>query len=247
MVYGRGKDGSVNRFASAHEAGLFGTTPISDGEATGIERPSMSNLMDPNTGLLRGTYKLTKGNDIGLNVNTSALEELRNRGLSKGPSSYANILTEKQGLEEQDAISKAVRNAVGSNSSAFSEMARRGGLSSGARERLALSGERAATEGKQGVLRQGMQDRLGITAADEDRKLGILQNLPGMELGLGQAKSNLDLANRQYGTDVDRMNIAGALSEVGRQDAFKMNEYQEKMKMYGAEKTAQAQANAGKK
>lgn len=224
----------------------FGYKQPSIEERTGIVRPQMTNLLDFN-GLLDAKYRLNARPDVNLNVNTQALEELRKRGFAQGPSEYANILTQKQALEEQNALGKAGRSAASASSSAFSDIARRGGLSSGARERLASQSAMNALLGQQDVLRQGMGDRLNITASDEQQKLGILQSLPGMELGLGQARANTDIANRAYQTDVEKLNKLGALQEVGRQDAAKLREYEEKMKAYGAEKTADAQANAGKK
>jgi hypothetical protein len=75
-----------------------------------------------------------------------------------------------------------------------------------------------------------------------------------MELGLGQLreaelgrKQGLAEKERAYQTDVEKLNLMGSLAEVARQDKAKMDEYREKMQAYGAEKTAEAQANAGKK
>lgn len=251
-VYARDNNGNVLKFASDHEARLFGTTPlglVSDmgpGGASGVTRPTLTNLLDA-SGNLKSQYQLQKGGPVNLDVNTDALSELRKRGMSTGPSQYANILNQQQGLEEQNALGKAGVSARNANSNALSTLAMRGGLSSGSRERLATQGANAEQMGMQDVRRQGMLDRLGITAGDENQKLGILQSLPGQELALGQAKTNTDLANRDYNTNVDKLNIMGALGENVRQDNAKMQEYMQKMQAYGASKTADAQANAGKK
>lgn len=214
---------------------------------SGISRPELTSLIDKNTGKLLSQYQLQARPDVGFNYNRTALDELTNRGMSKGPSAYSNILMDKQRLGEEDALTRSARESAGASSYGFGQAAARGGLSSGARERLGAGAANQLSLARQGVLRQGMGERLGISAGDEAQKLDILKSLPGMELGVTQGKTNLDLANRAYGTDVDRLNIMGALGEVGRQDSNKLKEYEEKMKVYGAEKTAQAQENAGKK
>lgn len=238
------RNGNRQTMPDAHTAALFGMQVVGDADdievRSGIKRPEVTSLLGAN-GMLKDQYRLNAGADV--TANTQAIEELRKRGLSQGPSEYANILMGKQALEEQNALGKSAQASRSASSSAFSDLARKGGLSSGARERLASMGQQSEARGTQDVLRGGMTDRLNITAGDEQQKLGILQNLPQMELGY----ADLGLKNRDYKTNVDKLNIAGALQEVGRQDTAKFSDYAERMKAYGAEKTAQAQANAGKK
>lgn len=255
-VYARDKNGHTLKFDSVHEAKLFGTEPITDEEATGVTRPTMTNLLDP-SGMLKDQYRIKAGADIAFNptaINTQAIEELRKRGMAVGPTEQAKYLTKAQQLEEENARGRAANQVAGASSYAFGQGASHGGLSTGARERLAMNAANQLTNAGQDIGRQGMTARLGILSEDEKQKLGILGALPGQELGLSsfgaaqeKQKADLGLANRAYQTDVNKMNILGALGETARQDASKMAEYREKMGMYGAEKTAQAQANAGKK
>lgn len=221
------------------------------------ERPQITSLLNPDTGMLKQQYLLNAQPDVNvgkLDVNTTALNELQNRGLSQGPSTYANILGQQQALGEQNALSDVARSNAGASSSAYSQAASHGGLSTGGRERLATLGQNNLAAGQQGVLRAGMGQRLDIGAQDEAQKLGILQSLPGMQAQLGGLQEsdlsrlgNLGLANRDYSTGLQKLNIAGSLGEVGRQDDANLQSYLEKMRGYAAGQTANAQAHAGKK
>ena len=220
------------------------------------ERPMTTSLLN-DSGLLKSQYQLMARPDVAFNptaINTQAIEELRKRGLATGPTQQAQYLQQQQQLDEQNQLGNAARQQAGASSYAFGQAASHGGLSSGSRERLAQQAVLGLSGARQDVARQGMGQRLGILSNDEAQKLGILQNLPGQELGLSgfnaaqeAQKANLGLANREYGTRVEERNLTGAMNEVGRMDNAELQKYKEKMASYAAEKTAQAQASAGKK
>lgn len=239
--------------------------------------PQITSLLDANGNLLP-QYRLNAQSDVGftsnlqdlqsrlsgINLNTDALQALRKRGLSQGPSEWANLMTQKQGLEENQALQNAVEQSRSGLSSAYSDLASRGGLSSGARERLAMAGSKDLNAGRQGVRLEGQKQRLGIGTEDEQKRLEILSALPGMEVqslqpelaktslysNLAESeagrKQNLDISNRGYKTDVEKANLASLFGEVGRQDASKMDFWKTQMQTQAAEKQAQATANAGK-
>lgn len=239
--------------------------------------PNPTNLLTPEGGL-KSPYLLNKAPDVqfasnlddfnkqqsGINLNTQALEELRKRGLSQGPSDQANYLTQQQQLGETNALGQAGASSRQGTSSAFSDLASKGGLSTGARERVAQTGQRQLAGSMQDVRNQGQGARLGILSGDEANKQHILEALPGMEnqaldpqfrktedwAKLADAESNrqqnLGINNRDYGSKVDYYNIANTLGEVGRQDEAKLNAYSEKMKDYAAQQQSQAiQSNTG--
>lgn len=239
--------------------------------------PTLNSLLDPNSGLLKSQYQLQKGADVGyesqlgnldqrlagINLNKEGLEALRKRGLSQGPSDWAKLMEQSQRLEEQTARGRAGEQQAGAQSSAFSELARKGGLSSGARERLAMQGQRGLTSSMQDISRQGQENRLGIGLQDEQQRLNILSQLPGMEVqalqpdfqkvsAWGQLanaeankKSDLALQNRAYSTDVDKLNKLGAMNENARLDQSNLGAYSEAMKAYAAEQQAKATAASG--
>jgi hypothetical protein len=132
-----------------------------------------SNVNELNT--RNTTARNNLNNDLsGIQLNKQALEELRKRGLSEGPSAWANLAEQKQRVEEATNRDRAATQAASANESARSDMAASGGLSAGARERLARNSQRDLAATRQDVARGGSQDRLGINLADEEQKLGIL-------------------------------------------------------------------------
>lgn len=238
--------------------------------------PDITNLLDPN-GNLKSNYALAAQGDVGftsnindlqnrlngIQLNKQGLEAIRKRALTEGPSDWEKLALQKQKLEEGTALDNAAAQSRSGLSSSYSDMARRGGLSTGARERLARAGSRDLLQQRQQTARTGMGQRLDISTAGENQRLDLLKQLPGMEVQALQPeiqktsmwqnmaqdeaarKQNLDLANRQYSTDVNKFNLANVMGEVGRQDAAKLAQYQEKMKAYIGDKQAEATKNSG--
>lgn len=228
-------------------------------------------------GTLLEQYRVNARPDVGFNSNMGelnsrlgaiqldkrGLEALRERGLSTGDSAWAKLQLEKQAMEEQDAAGRAARTGRASTSSAMSDLARRGGLSGGARERLAESGARDMALAQQDNTRAGMMARLGIRSDDEDKRLDVLKQLPGMEVQALQPelqktsmwgnladseasrRQNLDVSNRAYQTEVDKINIQNTLGAKSNEDAMRLAKYQEDMKAYSADQAAKAQAQSG--
>src|SRR3990167_1920404 len=119
-------------------------------------------------GLILDKYRLladpsleqqTKGylGDYVGDLNTQGLQALRTRALSQAPSAWANLATQAQRLEEQGARDLAQRTGAGQRASAWSQLASRGGLSGGERERIATESMRGVQEGLQNVALQGAQ------------------------------------------------------------------------------------------
>lgn len=231
--------------------------------------PNMGNLTAGTQGLLQEPYVLKDRGDVELvstmgDINKrfagsdATLAELKNRALAQGPTQQAKYLTEAQQLEELQSMGKAGASARKASSSAFSDLARGGGLSTGARERLARQSSRDLASSMQEVRGQGAKDRLNILAQDEAQKLGLLSALPGQEnqatsifgnLAQGEAQraEGLGLSNRGYSTDVEKLNQQRALDEIARVDQNKLAKYQEEMRAYAAAQQANAIAMSGQK
>ena len=242
-------------------------------------RPAIPEAMQTldEAGNLKSQYKLTARPDVafrsnmkgledklaGINLDKRGLEAIRGRALTQGPSEWQNLMLQKQGLEESGQRDRAGNQEASARSGAYSQLAAKGGLSTGARERLARSGAEGLAQTMQDISRGGSESRLGIATEDERQKLDLLKNLPGMEIAALQPEfektkmwgtladseagrgQNLDLANRQYGTGVEQFNLANALNEIGRKDANALGAYQEKMKGYAAEQQSKATAASG--
>lgn len=221
------------------------------------------------------TSQLT-GNVNGVNLDKAALNSLQQYGLNQGASPWLQMQLENQKRDEQNQMNQATSQMAGSDAQARTNLALKGGLSSGARERLARSGALGLNATKQNIANAGATSRLGLNIQDESNKLDILKQLPGLQLGasnfdLTKANTANDLAlkeqgvgldtafkNNQQATDIakynadqnsaaDKFNSSAALNELLQQRAFESNKYNEAMKAWGAEKTAEATGSGGKK
>lgn len=207
--------------------------------------PTITNLMD-SSGLLKDVYKLKGGPDVTSGYDRSALDALKGIGMAApGESAWEKMMMQKQGLQEATSRDKGVRGADTQRLASMSQLASSGGMTNSARERLARGAGSDMMSAKQDIARQGALDRLGIGVQGEQNRLGVLQALPGMELGRSQLESNLGLANRDYSTNVNKANISSALTEVGRQDQAKQDTYARQMEAWAANQQANATANSG--
>lgn len=173
-------------------------------------------------------------------LNTQGLDALRQRGLAQGPSAWANMMNQKQGLEQAQAMDDMAAQGAGARSQAMADLAERGGLSDQARENLAMQQMRNQQMGGQQVSRQGQLDRMNIGLQDEQQKLGILQNLPGQEL----AALEPQFKNQANAQAVNQFNIGQSMGEWDKKRMADENAYLEKLKQWGAGKAADAQAKA---
>lgn len=121
-----------------------------------------------------------------------------------------------QQAQQLDAGNKQAQTAA---ATADSGLARHGGLSSGAAERVGTQAQEQAALGAQGIRSAGDQQRLGMQTAD-------MQN------------------ERQYQTGLQQTNLQNTLAGVDAQNQFNLGQYQTQMQAYGANKTADATAAA---
>lgn len=197
------------------------------------KRPEYQSLLDPKTGLMKEQYQLKDD----LKADTRGIEALRSRALGSGPSEAANRLTDVQRLEEAGLRDRFGNQSANAAAQARSSLASRQGLSAGASERLARQNMRDQMMGNQGIAQQGALSRANIGAQDEQQRLGILQQLPGMELQQLQPA----LANKR----IQETNINNALAENKATNAQGQASYEEQMKAFAANKQAEAIRNSG--
>lgn len=168
-------------------------------------------------------------------LQTGTMDELRKRAMTEGQSDRSRLM--QQQLSEQ-----AREQGQGQRASAWNQMAMRGGLSGGGRERLARSAMRGTQRGLQDI---GLQSRI----EDERQKQALLQAMPGMELA--QAQSILGAQQHDVGRQerADLTNIQTRLGELGSKRGYDLAKYGEEMKKYAADKQFQAEMKAaeGKK
>lgn len=198
----------------------------------------------------------------GIQLNKQPLQNLEDFASSTGPSTWAQLQQQiNQGQTGQQLGAADTQAASGLNQ-AYSQLGTQGGLSSGARERLAMSGGNNLVMAKQGVQQAGNQNNLGILATDASNKLQAAEQLPGMEvqslqpqefatnLWAGMAgnesnqEANLALQNRQYDTSVQGQNINDLMQNNQNQNTYNLGKYNTQMGAWAANQQANATAAA---
>lgn len=199
-------------------------------------RPEYNSLIDPATGLLKKEYTMQVGT-----LDPSKLEgyqALKGEALRTGPSKWAQLQAQLQNTQRSADMDRAAGQAMSGAATARSGLAMRGGLSSGARERIALGASRNLIDARQGVGRQATVNALNLASTDEQNRLGTLKGFNESEMGL--SKYNTDLGNKEK-----EFNITRALDERARAEADKLEKYKAELSKWGAGQQATATANSG--
>lgn len=208
-------------------------------------QPNFESLINPD-GTLNSGYMLQGKGDVAFRDN-DALSYLKDKATATGPSQWAQLMQGVIGQKKAGAMDDASTQGNAATASGMSGLATRGGLTAGARERMATKGAMNTLMAKQKVGRDATTDELSMLAQDETNKNSMLTSWAGLnEQSLGR-NQNLDLGNREYGTNVDQFNLKTKLDDRRANQTFDMAKWQEGMKALGTYQTAQAQENAGKK
>lgn len=217
--------------------------------------PGFTSYLNPKTGLLGGQFLAPTPNILptvnqtlgGIKYDPAALDAIKTRAMSTGPSAWASMMTQQQGLDEQNQLQRAATQNASGMANARAQLASRGGLTGGAAERLARSGSRNLMASSQDISRQGMTDRLGIGVQDENQKLGLLQSIPGMEtqrMGADLAKAGLQEKAGEFDAKNDfnawQGMIDSSLKSGALEQGYRLGSYSTGLKGWGAEKTADA-------
>jgi hypothetical protein len=110
---------------------------------------------------------------------TQGLNAYQSRALSQGPSPWANLALQKQGINQQQLQEQGAQGFAGQLAQARSNLASKGGLRSGAAENLARDAARGQEMNSAAIARQGASDQLGILTQDQQMKDQFLRGLPG--------------------------------------------------------------------
>ncbi|MCA6565611.1 MAG: hypothetical protein ACK5RO_06680 [Pseudobdellovibrionaceae bacterium] len=193
-------------------------------------------------GNLRNQFSMSDKIGPDVQLNNQGLDAIRSRALSTGPSAWAQLANEKQGMEEQQAMQNAQRQNQSSFRQGMSNLSGRGGLSAGARERMAMQSMRQQNTGNQGLLNQGIQNRMNIGLQDQQQKDQMLQQLPGMDMNA----ANFAQGQRAFRANAQQQDIGNALKDIGGYNAYRADAYGKAMQEWGTGKTADAQVAASR-
>lgn len=199
-------------------------------------RPEYASLLDPKTGLMQSQYQMASGE-----LDPSKMEgyqAYKKNALRTGPSDWATLMLQQQEQKRMGGMEKAAAQASSGGANARASLSMRGGMSSGARERIAKSGARDLLTARQGVGRDSNAAGLQIQTQDEQDKQGFLKGLPGMEADI----EKFNIGNRNK---TNEFNIMRSLEEKRAKDAQDLTVYQEQLKKWGSERQAQATERSG--
>lgn len=201
--------------------------------------PEWQGIANPD-GTLKSPYELAQWQQV--TPDTQALDIFKQTALRQAgaESPYAKLALERQQLEQAAQADQAGQGAANTMLQAASRLAQSGGVSGGARERLARQGAQAGFIQRQGVERQGMFDRLGIRTQDEQNRLAGLQSLQGMQ----NQQADIQFKNQQQAANNMQFNVTSRQKEQEAKRLFDVNKYNEQMRAWAAGKAADAQRNA---
>lgn len=145
-------------------------------------------------------------------------------------SPWAGIAAQSQLSQAAGAKDRLARDLAGGQATAQSQLAMRGGLTGGARERIAQEGSRGFARLSQDVNRQTRENLFNISLQDEQNRRQDLRALPGQELMLPKLL-----------TSTRGMDVGQRIDETGRFNDYNQNIYNQQMRAQAAANIAAAQ------
>lgn len=196
--------------------GVTGAGKNSDGTITKFDESGKPVMADFNSqlgpdGKIKDIYQTQN------NYNTGAIDAMRTDAL-RDPGTLSKWGT----MAQSNAANSIAKQQAGQLATATGNLAMQGGLRSGARERLQSQSQQNGLMTKQNAYNQ-------IAMQDETNRLNSVNNLVGQELGLANYDANLQ-----------NTNIGRATTEIGQQRTYDMNKYNEAMRAWAAQQTANA-------
>lgn len=165
-----------------------------------------------------------------------AQDRFNTDALRSGPSASTRNALDMNASAVDQSKSNARGMATGLANDARSQLAMKGGIDSGASERIAKSGISNALDLTQQAEAGANTNRGNILMQDEAQRQSGLQAAAGMNAN--SAKGIFDMRN------ANKKNLMGSLDS---RNAYNMNLYNQNMAAWGAGKQATATENSGKK
>lgn len=125
--------------------------------------------------------------------NRTGLDKFEQEAYRTGPSNWAKLSTQQQQMNADSARNRGTAEVGSQAAKANDDLAMTGGLTSGARERMATTAGRNQLDMSQQVGKQQGDNNLQIGINDEQNRISQLGQVPGMELG----SANFDLSRAQ--------------------------------------------------
>lgn len=215
-----------------------------------ISRPEQitygTNPLDK-SGQLKSSYQVKPAYSDPIQADSRGMDAFRTEALRTGPSAWLNNQLEQQKIQEAQNNEDSSQMASGQNAQARSALAMKGGLTSGASERLAGSGARNQLLERQKNSRAGEVNRLGLQSTDESNRLDTLGKLPGMETAWIQPQIQQSQYNATNAANADVYNTNNRLGVQNNQRQFNQDQYGQGMQEWADAQQAKAIGKQGER
>lgn len=156
-----------------------------------------------------------------------SFQALKDKGMTEGDTKSALLARQAQEQMRQQSVDQLRGMQSSGVTQGMRNLAMRGGVGTGSRERLMRDATRQGMRGMQGIGRDNSMANLQISQADEAMKNQLLQGIGGVEQG------------------IQGQNIKMLAQDIAAQNMGRQNMYGEDMRALGAIETGKAQAAAG--
>lgn len=157
--------------------------------------------------------------------NRPGYDALLNYALDPNASPWLRLQLEQQRQGEKDILNRTAQTAASAQAQAASDLAMRGGLAGGARERIARGGVWDRISSQQGARQQGLEERLGLMGKEQASKIASLGQLAGQEGGYAGTMANLINSAQSAGIDIWKTLGEWEQNEALRKEFANFSEY----------------------
>jgi hypothetical protein len=176
-----------------------------------------------------------------------ALNAMKSRAMDPGDSNWLKLQMQQNGVNQRNMTDQGIRQAGSATAQAQSNLAMRGGMSTGARERIAAQGLEGQANAGQNAAMAASNNENALRIQDDQTKTDLLTKIPGLDIASKGFSAGLDQWNQGQKSDTDAFNVTNSMNGLGMDTDAKKFTYGEGMKTYAAGKQAEAIGNSGKK
>ncbi len=191
-------------------------------------RPDYASLLDKDGNLPAG-YQLKP------DYTSAAYDQLKDRALGNKRSPWLDLMLGQNKLARSNMLQQGAASATSGAAGALSTLARTGGYTGGARERIAKDAARSMMMSGQDASRTMAGNNLTAMTQDANTNTDLTKYVSGVDLD----RSKTTMAAGQF-------NIKNQMDEVMAKRAADLKVYEEQMKQWAANRTAEATENSGK-
>lgn len=158
-----------------------------------VARPTEPDILGKDD-FVKAKFRLGGFTPESQNKSMGLLGNLEGMATQAGPTQGAQRLLDVNKLETQGLRDQSLRDTSSARATAEANLAMKGGLGTGSRERLASQTGMNTIMNNQQLNNQAAMNSGNIQAKDEETKLGLLRDLPGQYMQHAQT----DIGKRQF-------------------------------------------------